>query len=116
MKLSEKINKIKESEICKLIVNDNIIGFRVKSYDYNTNQFNYYDFLSKQVASSQEIKDYINKNQSKFRSIKLKQINGVWLSKDEYDGKIQVQEFKDEMNAISVILPVIKIYKLKEVI
>lgn len=114
MKISEKIAKIKQSEIFKVYFNDSLVGFRVKQYDFVNDKFLYYDFVLKMVSSNEEIKSYINKNQRKFRSLKLIPHGGIYATQDEIDGKIVVSELKDEMKAMSVILPVIKVYMIKE--
>lgn len=114
MKISEKIAKIKQSEIFKVYFNNNLIGFRVKQYDFNNDRFLYYDFVLKMVASNAEIKNYINQNQRKFRRLDLIQYKNIYATQEEIDGKIVVSELKDEASAMNAILPVIRVYKLKE--
>lgn len=115
LKISEKIAKIKQSEIFKVYFKGTIVGFRVKQYDFVNDKFLYYDFVLKMVASNSEIKDYINKNQKKFRCLNLIQYNNIYATQEEIDGKIVVSELKDEASAMNAILPVIRVYKLKEV-
>lgn len=115
LKISEKIAKIKQSEIFKVYFNNNLIGFRVKQYDFNNDRFLYYDFVLKMVASNAEIKNYINQNQRKFRRLDLIQYKNIYATQEEIDGKIVVSELKDEASAMNAILPVIRVYKLKEV-
>lgn len=114
MKISEKLAKIKQSEIYRINFEGKTVGFRVKQYDFNNDKFVYYDFVLKMVASNQEIRDYINKHLAEFENLTLKPYNGIYATDDEISGEIVVNELKNEAMAIQAILPVIKVYKLKE--
>ena len=111
MSIKVLLDEIKKSSISKLVYNNNIVGLRVQTYSTTKNGFSYYDFDLDTVKNNTVVRNFINANQSKFKSILLKQYNGLLVSQEEYEGKITVQEFKSENDAVEVLKPVMKVYQ-----
>ena len=115
MTLREKLSKVSESEIFKLVYYDKVIGFRVKSFNINTDEYEYYDFHIKIIASNDAVKNFITGLQN-MRSLKLKQYDTLLMTEDEINGSVKPREFKDEKDAIRVLEPFVQIYKYKNTI
>lgn len=101
----------KESKIYKLLYNGKVVALRVKSYNINTQSYEYYDFETKFVTSNENIRTFLKAQQSKFGELQLKAVGTTLATQDEIDGKINVIEFKDEANAISILAPITYLYK-----
>jgi len=112
MSLSGVIKELKKSEIMVAKINSNVVGFRTKVYNTDTRKFEYYDFDKAVVGGSQELKDYINNNVKSFRVIPLRLNNGMYMSDEEINGQISVQNFKDTSQAVKIIGKVVKIKEL----
>ena len=113
MNVKSILSKIKESEIYKLVLDGDVIGLRVKVYNVELGNFDYYDFTLRTVENNKAIRDFINSNQNSFSSIKLIEYNDVYSSEDEINGTIVVKEFKDEANVVNVLRPMVDIYRYK---
>ena len=102
------LNNLEATTIYKLCFNDKVVGLRVKYYSLEDKTFYYYDFESSYVKR-QDLRDFLNKHSREFENLKLIEYNGLVCTHDEIDGKISVQEFKDEKNAEAVLDSVIKV-------
>lgn len=123
MKISSIIEKIKSSEIIKLIADEKdikgvelgtIMGFRVKSYDIDADDYKYYDFDKNMVKDISEITTYINNSYKNMASEKLHWRNGILQTDNEADGQVKVLELKNQTHITQVLIPVIRVCKLKE--
>lgn len=112
MSLSKVVADLKKSEIYTLKYSGQVLGFRVKLFNVDTREFDYYDFNKSIVAGSQELKDYINNNHKNFSVLALREHNGLAMSDDEISGKIEVKNFKDTKMAEEIIGKVVKINQL----
>ena len=112
MSLSSVIASLKQSKIYSAKFNGEIVGFRVKIFDVDTRQFNYYDFDKSTVAGSEDLKNYINNNYKSFDTVTLILHNGSYCSQEEINGQIVANNFKDTNQAIEIIGKVIKINQL----
>lgn len=113
MSILSHLSKLEESTIYKLSMDGKVLGLRVKYYSMETKSFCYYDFEISYVKR-QDLRDYLNKHSREFKSLELITHNGLVCTQDEVDGKISVQEFKDELSAGTILDSVIKIMKEKE--
>lgn len=112
MTLREMLDQIKKSEIYKLKVDNTIIGLRVKSFNVNTCQFEYYDF-ELDIIHNQGVQNFINSIHNSLNTIDLIRHNGLLVSQEELNGQIKVGNFNNEADAIRVLHPFIKIYRYK---
>lgn len=106
MSILAQLKNLEESNIFKLEFNGKVVGLRVKQYSLETKTFNYYDFEIAYVKR-QDLRDYLNLHSKEFKTLKLIDYNGLACTQDEINGKISVQEFKDESSA-NVILDAVK--------
>lgn len=113
MSILAHLNNLESSTIYKLQFNGKVVGLRVKYYSLESKTFNYYDFEISYVKR-QDLRDYLNKHSREFEILELVEYNGLVCTQDEIDGKISVQEFKDEINAGVVLDSVIRIMKEKD--
>lgn len=114
MTLAEKLAKVKESELFKLVFEGEVLGLRVKFFDVNADTFLYYDFELDVVRSNKEIVQFV-KSISNMRSIKLfRDGKGLLVSKEEIANKLLIQEFENEDDAVRVLEPLRRIYSVKE--
>lgn len=113
MTLREKLDKIKESEIFKLVYNGKVLGLRVKSFNVVTDKFDYYDFeLS--IITNQNVINFIRSIKD-MKSVELIRTgNGLLISESEQKQGVVVGEFEDESDAIRVLQPFIRIYEYKK--
>jgi len=123
MKISDIIEKIKSSEIIKLIADEadiqgvergTILGFRVKAYDIDSDSYNFYDFSKNMVKDIKEITEYINSSYKNMNAEKLHWKNGILQTDNEANGTVKVLELKDQNHILNVLLPVIRVCKIKE--
>ena len=82
MTLREVLENIKKSEIYQLKTGETLLGYRVKLFNPNTLQFDYYDFSIETVSKIPNLEEK--------PIIELVQRNGFWLSEAEATGKIKV--------------------------
>lgn len=108
MTLNEKLIKIKESEIYKLVFENSVLGLRVKSFNVNTDKFEYYDF-SLDIIKSKELIDFIN-GINGIKSIALIRRDGMFLSGAELNNNLVIQEFEDTGVAKQVLTKVKVVY------
>ena len=113
MSILSQLNNLEESTIYKLKFNDKVVGFRVKHYSLDDKIFYYYDFEISYVKR-QDLRDYLNKHSREFEALELIEYNGLACTQEEIDGKISVQEFKDEIKAGVVLDSVIRIMKERD--
>lgn len=113
MTLRQKLDNILTAEIYKLTFNTKVVGLRVKLFNLSTGEFEYYDFTLQTVSGNQHMRDFVNSIQKGLSCIELQECNGVFASQEEISGVIIVREFKDEVNAVSVLSQVEKVYKYK---
>lgn len=114
MTLAEKIAKVKESELSKLVFEGEVLGLRVKFFDVNAEKFLYYDFELDVVRGNKDIVQFV-KSISNMHSIKLfRDGNGLLVSKEELANKLLIQEFESEADAVRVLDPLRRIYAVKE--
>lgn len=113
MTLREKLDKIKESEIFKLVYNGKVLGLRVKSFNVVTDKFDYYDFeLS--IITNQNVINFIRSIKD-MKSVELIRTgNGLLISESEQKQGVVVGEFEDESDAIRVLQQFIRIYEYKK--
>lgn len=115
MTLVEKVAKIKESELFKLVFNGQVLGLRVKYFDANSDTFLYYDFELDIVRENKGVVHFV-KSIKNMRSIQLHRDGaGLLVSDDEVKNGIIIQEFENEADAVRVLQPLSKIYQAKEV-
>lgn len=107
------LSNLESSTIYKLKYNSKIVGFRVKFYSIQDKVFHFYDFEVSYVKR-QDLRDYLNKHSRQFQVLDLIECNGLVCTQDEIDGRISVQEFKDENSAESILDSVIKIMRMKD--
>lgn len=113
MSILAHLSKLEESTVYKLQFNGRVVGFRVKYYSLESKDFHYYDFEISYVKR-QDLRDYLNQHSREFKFLELISYNGLACTQDEIDGRISVQEFKDEVSAEAVLDSVIKILNEKE--
>lgn len=105
------LDKFKQSEIYKLVYNNEVLGLRVKLYNKDCDIFLYYDFDIDYVRSNEAVVNFLLTHQDKFSTIMLR-ANGADLTSDaELSGEVQVKEFTSEADIFNVLLPVIDIYR-----
>ena len=115
MTLVEKLAKIKESELFKLMFDGKVLGLRVKFFDVNADKFLYYDFELDIVRQNKGVVAFV-RSIGNMRSIQLQRNgNGLLVSEDELNNGIIVQEFESEADAVKVLEPLRAIYKAKAV-
>lgn len=110
MTLREILDNAKQSEIYKLRCDGKIIGLRVKRYNVNTGQFEYYDFETS-IILNMNVRNFINGLSMK--TIELNHVNGLLMSEAEVRGEIIVGNFETEAEAVKALQPFIRIYKLR---
>ena len=113
MSILSTLSKLEESTIYKLSLEGKILGLRVKYYSMETDSFCYYDFDISYVKR-QDLRDYLNKYSKEFKTLDLVIYNGLVCTQDEIDGKISVQEFKDEVSVGTILESVIRVIKERE--
>lgn len=113
MSFKAEMEKYTKSDIYNLVYETKIYGLRVKSYNIEKRDYDYFDFSLEFIQNDKEVLKWLNDHAESFSSINLvyNESANTLLTKDEIDGKITVQEFKDEANAIGVLKPIIKIYE-----
>lgn len=115
MTLAEKLAKIKESELFKLMFDGKVLGLRVKFFDANEDKFVYYDFELDIVRQNKGVVSFV-RSIGNMRSIQLhRDGNGLLVSDDEVKNNLIIQEFESEEDAVRVLEPLREIYKAKEV-
>lgn len=115
MTLRQKLDNVESSEIFKLVFEGKILGLRIKFFNVNTEVFEYYDFNTS-IISHQDVKNFLNKIASNMKSLELIRTgNGLLMTDDEINNHTVIGEFENESNAIKVLVPFIRIYKMKGV-
>lgn len=106
MKLIEAVENLKQSQIITLKFNNSIIAFRVKLYEPEQENFEYYDFLL-DFIKNEEARQFLNTNVNKFPSQELIDVGGgAMKTQDEIDNNFTVSEFKDANVAAEKILKI----------
>lgn len=114
MTLAEKVAKIKESELYKLVFEGKVLGLRVKFFDSNTDTMLYYDFELDTVRENKGVVHFVNSIKETMASIQLhRNGSGLLVSDDEEKLGIIIQEFENEADAVRILEPLSKIYHLK---
>ena len=114
MTLAEKVAKIKESELYKLVFEGKVLGLRVKFFDANADAFVYYDFELDTVRDNKGVVHFVNSIKESMASVKLhRNGSGLLVSDDEEKLGIIIQEFENEADAVRVLEPLSKIYSAK---
>ena len=104
MILRDIIDGIKESDIFKLQTKTGqLIGYRVKIYNVNKLDFDYYDFGT-------SIANNITYKQN-WTMIELIQVPNGWATEAEIKGTIQVRECKSQDEVNMVLKQLEKVYK-----
>lgn len=112
MKIREILYNLNQSEIFKLVFNGKAVGLRVKSFNVETEKFDYYDFDVENIKN-QGLMNFI-KSIKNMNVIELRRTgNGLLMSDDEIQNGVVIQEFENETVAMRVLHPFIRIYKLK---
>ena len=111
MTLKDIISSIKESEICKLKFEGKVLGLRVKNFNVNTLQFDYFDF-ELDVIKDKEIINFV-KGLSDMKSISLRKNRGFLVSEAEMHNNVVIKEFEDTYSAETVLKTIMNIYKYK---
>lgn len=111
MTIREILNKTKESEIFKLSFNGQVLGLRVKRFNVNTCNFEYYDF-ELDVVKNKDIINFV-KEIKDMKLISLRQHNGLLMSEAEIHNNLIIQEFEDTTTAEKVLSEIKMIYSQK---
>lgn len=113
MILREKLNKIKASEIYKLEYNGSPIGLRIKIYNVDLDQYNYYDFALS-VVKHESIKKKINELQSEMTTLQMVDCEGGYATTEELSGVVTVKEFKSEEQIVEVLKQIVYVYECRK--
>lgn len=111
VKLRDKIENLRKSEIVKLVYQGTVYGLRVIIYNVNTDVFEYYDFSPKTVKN-ESFQQFVTMHT--FREIPLYLKGSLLITQEELEGKITVREFKDEDEVAKVLNRMMKLYSLLE--
>ena len=108
MGLKELLQHLKESCIISLTYQGKPMGFRVKKFDPQKEDFDYYDFTLDSLKESngftnKEIQNYINSNYRSFTNQELILSDGLLKTQDEISSGIVVKEFKDASFAADIL-------------
>lgn len=112
MTLTEKIAKLKESELIKLVFNGKTLGLRVKFFSLEHERFLYYDF-SLDTVKDAEMRNFV-KSVKNMRSAELHRDGaGLLVTDDEIKHKIIIQEFESEEDTARILRLLSEVYKSK---
>ena len=114
--LVEILEMIKESKIYLLKYQGKVLGLRVKIYNKDTTDYDFYDIGLEVVSNNQEVKDFVNKTQKSFGIMDLISYNGGLATEDEISGKVQVRSFPSTEEAVAVLTKLMAVYGYKYVI
>lgn len=111
MSLKEIAEKATQSKIWRLTKDGTILGFRVKSYNIQSNSFDYYDFDIDILKSLPELLEFFRGKVSSFDINTLKSVNGRLYTQEELDGIYEAKELVSNEDVVRVLQPVILLYK-----
>lgn len=111
MRLCELYDKALKSEIYSLVYEGKLFGFRVKSYNMKIDKFSYYDFDVDIVKGLPEVFEFFKSKVDLFQKKKLVGKDDRLYTKEEILGNYEALELTDSKDAVSVLKPVILLYK-----
>lgn len=111
MSLKEISQKAVQSKIWKLTKDGKVLGFRVKAFDVGTNSFSYYDFDIDIVKKLPDLLEFFKDKIKTFEGNSLKSVNDRLYTQEELDGVYEAQELFSDEDVLSVLKPVILLYK-----
>lgn len=111
MALAEIACKALKSEIQGLMIDGKLLGFRVKSYNVRTDDYAYYDFDIEIVKNTPELYEFFKDISKSLKTSKLHRSNGMLYTKEEMQGKYIARELVSKEDTVSVLRPVILLYK-----
>ena len=95
MTIREKLNLIKQTQIYRLVYENDLRGFRLSMYNADTESLEYYDFIIEMI-NDENIMKYLQDNLNDLPVLKLIN-NGDYLeTENERNKKIKVKEFLDD--------------------
>lgn len=114
MSILADLKNLETSCIYKLEVRETgkVLGLRVKYYSIEDKGYQYYDFVTSLVKDI-SIKGYLKLHSRQFQSLYLIQNGEDYCTRDELDGIITVQEFKDTESAEKILDRVIEIMEAR---
>ena len=107
MSLSKVIAQLKESGFSCLVNGKQIMGVRAKLFDEPTRKFQYFDFSVDCLDADN--KKYIKENLGNMAKIKLIDKGNMWLTQEEIDGGVVVQEINEIPTINELVSRIIKI-------
>ena len=110
MTLREKLNKLKSSEIYKLEYNGSPIGLRIKIYNVDVNQYDYYDFALS-IVRHDSLKNKINALQSRMSVLQMVDCDDGYATQDELSGLVKIEEFKSEEQIVKILEQLVYVYE-----
>lgn len=112
MTLADKLTKLKESELFKLVFDGKTLGLRIKLFDVNKDVFLYYDFTLEMVTD-RELQSFV-KSIEKMRAVPLhRNGSGLLVSDDEVKHNLIIQEFETPDDAAKALNMLRQIYETK---
>lgn len=109
MSILKEYEKINQSKLYKLTLNGKTLGIRACIYSIQESVFEYYDF-SISTIKNKDLQVFLNSKKSKFESLDLTEVNGVYLTQDEIVNKTVIKEFKDDYSTEKVLSSFMEIY------
>lgn len=111
MSLADISRKAVQSKIWKLTKDSKVLGFRVKAYNLEKDEFMYYDFDIDIVKKLPDLLEFFKDKIKTFESNPLISKNGRLYTQEELDGLYDAQELFSDSDVVSVLKPVILLYK-----
>jgi len=111
MSLADIANKALKSEIRGLVLDNTVIGFRVKCYDVKTDNYMYFDFDADIVRNIPELYQFFKDNIKSFNTSRLIRKNGMLYTSEELRGIYNSKELVSADDTVRVLRPVILLYK-----
>lgn len=110
MKLSEQYALLIESEIYRMVYMNQVVGYRVKRYVPESNQYEYYDFDLTMVQALPQLWKFFQSIEGKCKSKGLYPSGNGLFSKEELDGVYASKNISDVRMAQTILQPVILLY------
>lgn len=111
MALKDIATKALESEIKGLVLDGQLLGFRVKSYNVKTDDYMYFDFDIEIVKNTPELYEFFKGISKTLKTSKLHRSNGMLYTREEMQGKYIARELVTKEDTVSALRPVILLYK-----
>lgn len=105
------VNKALKSEIKGLVYNNELLGFRVKSYNIDLDTYGYYDFDVDIVKNVPDLYEFFKSISKSLKTSQLREKGGRLYTREELLGDYEAQELMGVDDVVSVLKPVILLYK-----